>query len=109
MHHKKSKEMIHFSGRRHTKTGIFSMIIGIAAVAGFLALSIISGMNGGRGGFVLGLVGLLLFGLSVFGFILSYKAFKKKDIFYRFPIAGAILNGLMTIIFMIVYILGFGG
>jgi hypothetical protein len=109
MRHKKNKEMIHFSGRRHTKTGIFSMIIGIATVTGFLALSIISGMNGGQGGFVLGILGLLLFGLSVFGFILSYRAFKKKDIFYRFPIVGAILNGLMTIVFMIVYILGFGG
>ena len=109
MHLKKNKEMIHFSGRRHTKTGILSMIIGIATVAGFLALSFVSGMNGGRGGFALGVIGLLLFGLSVFGFILSYKAFKKKDIFYRFPIAGAILNGFMTIIYMIVYILGFGG
>jgi hypothetical protein len=106
---KKNKEMIHFSGRRHTKTGILSMVIGIVAVAGFLALSIVSGVNGGQGGIVLGIIGLLLFGLSVFGFVLSYKAFKKKDIFYRFPIAGAILNGFMTIIYMIVYILGFGG
>jgi hypothetical protein len=38
---KKNKEMIHFSGRRHTKTGILSMVIGIVAVAGFLALSIV--------------------------------------------------------------------
>ncbi len=109
MFRKKNKEMIHFSGRRHTKTGIFSMIIGIVTVTGFLTLSIISGMNGGRGGFVLGVLGLFLFGLAIFGFILSYRAFKKKDIFYRFPIVGAILNGFMTILFMIVYILGFGG
>lgn len=109
MHLKKNKEMIHFSGRRHSKTGIVSMVIGIVAVAGFLALSIFSGVNGGHGGFALGVIGLLLFGLAIFGFILSYIAFKKKDIFYRFPIVGAILNGFMTIIYMIVYILGFGG
>ncbi len=109
MNHKKNKEMIHFSGRRHTKMGIISMVIGIVAVAGFLTLSIISGLKGGQGSFILGVIGLFLFGLSVFGFILSYKAYKKKDIFYRFPIIGAVLNGFMTIIFMIVYILGFGG
>ncbi len=105
----KNKEMIHFSGRRHTKTGIFSMVIGLIVVIGFLTLSIISGINKGHGSFLLGVIGLLLFGLSVFGFVLSYKAFKKKDIFYRFPVIGAVLNGFMTIIFLIVYILGFGG
>lgn len=109
MHLRKNKEMIHFSGRRHTKSGILSMVIGIVVVVGFLTLSIISGLNRGQGTILLGIIGLLLFGLSIFGFVLSYKAFKKKDIFYRFPIAGAVLNGFMTIIFMIIYILGFGG
>ena len=98
--------MIHFSGRRHTKTGIFSTVIGIVVIAGFLTLSIISGMSHGNGGFILGVLGILLFALAVYGLVLSYKAFKKKDIFYRFPIAGAALNGLMTIFLLIMYILG---
>lgn len=102
----KDKEMIHFSGRRHTKMGIASAVIGIVAVLGFIALSVASGLAGGKGGSVLGLLGILLFALSVTGFILSYKACKKKDIFYSFPIIGAVLNGLMTILFMIIYLLG---
>jgi hypothetical protein len=103
---KRNKEMIHFSGRRHSKTGIASAVIGILVVLGFLAISIISGLAKGNGSFILGVIGSLLFVLSVSGFILSYKAFKKKDIFYRFPVIGAVLNGFMTILLLIIYILG---
>jgi len=44
--------------------------------------------------------------LALLGFVLSYKALKQRDIFYRFPMAGLITNGLMLIIFMVIYILG---
>lgn len=105
---KRNKEMIHFSGRRHTKTGIFSTVVGVVVVLGFLTISVISGLARGKGGFALGVLGILLLALSIFGFVLSYRSFKKKDIFYRFPVIGAVLNGLMTIFLLVIYILGFG-
>jgi hypothetical protein len=104
---KRNKEMIHFSGRRHSKTGIISAFIGVAVVLGFLSISIISGLAGGNGGYILGVIGILLFCLAFFGFILAYRAFKKKDIFYHFPIVGIIINGIMTVLLLIIYILGF--
>jgi hypothetical protein len=82
------------------------MIIGIVSVLGLVTVSILSGLDRGQGGFLVGVAGIGLFALSVFGFVLSYKAFKKKDIFYRFPMIGAILNGLMTILLLVIYILG---
>jgi hypothetical protein len=103
---RRNKDMIRFAGRRHTQLGILSAIIGITVVLGFLTISILSGLAHGKGGFVLGIVGLLLFSLAIFGFVLSYKAFKQKDIFYRFPIIGIVLNGFMTALFFILYILG---
>ncbi len=106
MHIKRNKDMIHFSGRRHTKLGIGSAVIGIFVVFGFLAVSIISGLARGQGGMVLGVAGIGLFVLAVTGFILSYRAFRKKDIFYRFPMIGAVLNGFMTILLLIIYIIG---
>lgn len=109
MHIKRKKEMIHFSGRRHTKLGICSMVIGIMSILGLLAASILSGIYHGQGGIILGVAGIGLFALSVFGFVLSYKSFKKKDIFYRFPIVGAVLNGFMTILLLVIYMLGIGG
>ena len=103
---KRNKDMIRFSGRKHTRLGIMSAIIGIVVVLGFLAISIVSGLAGGKGGFTLGIIGLCIFTLSIVGFVLSYKAFQQKDIFYRFPIIGVILNGTMTVVLLIIYILG---
>lgn len=103
---KRNREMIHFSGRRHTKTGIFSTVIGAISILGFLIVSVISGASKGNGGLLLGVVGILLFALSVFGFVMSYRSFKKKDIFYRFPLIGGILNGFMVILLLIIYIVG---
>lgn len=101
--------MIRFSGRRHTTMGILSTIIGILVVLGFITLSVISSLLRGKGGLGLGILGILLFCLSILGFVLSYKSFKQRDIFYRFPVIGAILNGFMTVFLLVIYILGFGG
>ena len=108
MHFGHKKEMIHFSGRRHTKTGIISTILGAVCLAGFLVISLISGAEGGKGGFWLGVVGILLLLLAVYGFVLSYKSFKKKDIFYLYPILGAVLNGFMMVLFIVLFLVGFG-
>src|SRR5690554_1657090 len=106
---KRNREMIHFSGRSHSRIGILAAIIGILVVAGFITISILSSTSNGNGGLILGVIGFLLFGLGIFGFVLSYKAFKEKDIFYRFPIIGVALNGIMIVVFFILYILGIGG
>lgn len=75
-------------------------------VLGFVAISIISGIYGGEGGLLIGIAGIFLFVLSVFGFILSYRELKQRDIYYRFPMIGIISNGLMLVILMVIYILG---
>ncbi len=105
----KKKETIQFSGRKHTRMGILSAVIGLLVVAGFFAISIISGIHGGKAGLLIGVTGIGLFALAIVGFVLSYKALKQKDIFYRFPMIGTITNGMMLITLMILYIMGFYG
>jgi hypothetical protein len=106
---KRDKDMIRFSGRKHSATGIWSAITGILAVLGFAAISSVSGAMGGKGGIILGFSGVFLLLLAAFGFYLSCKAFKQRDVFYRFPVIGGILNGVMIIVFIVIYIYGFGG
>jgi len=103
---RRKKEIIHFSGRRQTKMGILSAIMGIVVILGFLIICILSGLSDGKGGLLLGMIGLTLLILSVTGLVVSYKAFKKKDIFYGFPIAGAVINGFMLIVLFTLYLLG---
>lgn len=98
--------MIQFSGRRHTRIGILSMVIGILAVIGFIAISIISGYFAGQAGIVIGVVGIVLFVIALFGFVLSCKALKQRDIYYRFPIIGVTANGIMMMALMVIYIMG---
>jgi len=81
-------------------------LIGILVVLGFITVSIVSGINKGEGGLLLGIIGILLFVFAVFGFVLSYKEMKKRDIYYRFPMIGIITNGIMLILLVIIYILG---
>ena len=102
---KKDKDMIHFSGRRHTRGGIGSTIMGLIVLVSFIIISIVSASYKGDAGMVVGVIGLLIFVLAILGFVTSVKAFKEQDIFYRFPIIGAVLNGLMIIILFILYIL----
>ncbi len=102
----KKKETIQFSGRRHTKAGIISAFIGILVVLGFIALSIVSGINSGEAGLLVGIIGILLYVIALFGFILSYKQLKQRDFYYIFPTIGIISNGIMLIFLMIIYILG---
>jgi hypothetical protein len=102
----KKKETIQFSGRRHTRLGILSAMIGILTVIGFVAICIISGVNGGEAGLYIGIIGIFIFVLGLFGFVLSYKGLKQRDIYYRFPMIGIVTNGTMLIILMIIYILG---
>lgn len=104
-----NKDMIKFSGRSHTKLGVFSAVIGFAVVIGFISISMISAKSRGDGGLILGLMGLLLFGMAIFGFVIAYKSFQQKDIYYRFPIIGVALNGIMTVLLLMIYIIGFGG
>lgn len=106
---KRDRDMIRFSGRKHSITGIWSAIIGILTVLGFAAISAVSGATGGGGGILLGFSGVFLLAIAIFGFYLSYKAFKQRDVFYRFPVIGGILNGAMVIVFIVIYIYGFGG
>lgn len=102
----KKRESIQFSGRKHTKLGILSAVIGLMAVLGFITLSIISGIYGGGGGLLIGIAGICLFFIALLGFILSYKELKQRDIYYKFPMIGIITNGIMLILLMIIYILG---
>lgn len=102
----KKKETIQFTGRKHTGLGILSAATGIVTVIGFITTSIISGVKEGNGGLAIGIAGIFLFALSVFGFIISYKALKQKDIFYRFSMTGLITNGIMMVVYVILYIIG---
>lgn len=103
---KKRKEVYKFTGRSHSIKGIVSAVIGCISVVSLLVLFIFSGIYKGNGSIFLGAMGMLLFVLTVTGFILGVKACTEKEIYYTAPIAGMAVNGILSILLFILYITG---
>ncbi|WMJ89640.1 DUF6142 family protein [Anaerocolumna sp. MB42-C2] len=103
---KHKKEIFKFSGRSHSVKGIISVIIGVFTLITLLILSIISSLSKGNGGWIIGLIGMLLFAISIAGFVLGIKACREKEIHYAAPVTGMVLNGFLSIFFFVLYMVG---
>lgn len=103
---RRKKDSFKFSGRSHSVKGIISIIIGCISLITFIVISFISSLSGGNGDLVLGAIGLLVFALTVAGFVLGVKSCKEKEIFYTAPIVGLTLNGILSVIYFILYLIG---
>lgn len=102
----RSRSNFKFSDRIHPITGIISVALAVLSSVMIIGLFVSSSQSDGKGGILLGLAGLLALIISSVGMFFSVIALKKEDIHYRFPVLGAILNGLLIIIYLILYIYG---
>lgn len=102
----RKKEKYQFTGRKHSIRGILSFLIGCLVLIGFIVISVISGANEGNAGLYVGIIGLLLLALAIYGIVLGVKSCKEKDIYYQMPIIGVILNGIFTVVFVVLYVVG---
>jgi hypothetical protein len=104
---KRKKETFKFTGRSHSIRGIISVILGCISFIAFIIISVISSLSGGNGGLILGVIGIALFILSCFGFVLGIKGCKEKEIYYTAPLTGLVLNGFLSVIYFLLYMAGF--
>lgn len=95
-----------FSVRTHPIQGIISFALGVISLLIFIILCVISGNTKGTSGLTIGAIGVLAMFTSILGFILAMIAVRKRDIRYCFPIAGGILNGVLTIVYFGLYVSG---
>lgn len=100
------KEAYKFSDKKHSIIGCISLILGIVSCIAFLIISYISSLSGGNGNIIIGIVGMVLFGVSMTGFFLGIKACKEKDIYYNAPIIGIVINGIFSVLYLILYMVG---
>lgn len=103
---KRKKEIFKFTGKSHSVRGFISVVIGVITLLALIIISMISSLSGGNGGIILGVIGMVLFVVSIVGFILGIKSCMEKEIYYTAPIVGMVLNGFLTIIFIILYMVG---
>ena len=98
---------LRLTDKRHPAEAVVSTVFAIVSFVFFVTLCIISGNNEGKGSLMLmGLGGMGCMLLSVIGFILAFRCLKKDNIRYAFVNIGSIGNGILVIMYMILYALG---
>ncbi|MCR4605388.1 MAG: DUF6142 family protein [Eubacterium sp.] len=106
MRRRKSKQKIQFSSRSHPAEGVTSLIVGAISLVFLLFLCIFSWSERGQAGLWVGFVGILVLFLSIFGFVLAIKGYRKEDIYMITPITGAVSNGVILVVMMLLYVFG---
>lgn len=101
-----SRKKIQFTDKTHPVSGIVSVIIGVAALAGLVTLCLLSGSAKGNSGMVVGVFGLMVLIAGVIGFILAAKCYKKDEIYMATPAIGTVVNGLLILICVLLYVIG---
>lgn len=100
------RRKVQFTDKKHPIHGIVSMVIAVTSLLMMLILFIGSGMARGKGSIVYGYLGILNLIFSVVGFVLALRCLKKEDIYMTTPTVGAVLNGVIIIVYLILYFLG---
>lgn len=101
-----AKRSYKFTDKKHTKQGIISSILGLAALI-LLAAGIITayGMEGGAGPSA-ALMGFLSMAFSIIGFVLGARGFHEEDAYYLFSKIGIGLNGVLFILWVLIFVAG---
>lgn len=100
------KAKLKFKGRKQSGRGVSSLVLAIAVLVTAVAAFVYSAACKGRGGVVVGWMGLGAFVLSVPGIILGIKALKEQDIVLFPPIFGLVVNSLMMFALLVLYLIG---
>lgn len=95
-----------FSVKTHPIQGIISFGLGLASLAVLAVSCYLAAKSRGNIGVMTGLLNVFAFIMSIGGVILALTAFRKKDIHMRFPVLGIALNGILTIVYLVIYITG---
>lgn len=103
---KEKKNKLHFSGRTHSKRGIAATVMAGIAWSVFIALCVCSTGAGGNADIKIGILGLLDVGFCIAGMVTAFRGFQERDVFYVFPGVGMGLNGILAIIYIILYFMG---
>ena len=103
---KEKKPSLHFTGRRHARGGIISLVIAVIAWIVFVALCVYSSSTGGNAAYVTGILGIADALFVLLGMLAAFKGFQERDVYYVLPIVGMVLNGILFVIYFSLYFMG---
>ena len=95
-----------FSIKTHPLEGFISFGLGMLALLVLAISCYMAWQNRGTMGEVTGLVNVFAFFTAIAGVVFAFLAFRKKDIHTLFPTLGFGISGLLTIVYLVIYITG---
>ncbi|HBA97758.1 MAG TPA: hypothetical protein DCZ23_06590 [Lachnospiraceae bacterium] len=104
--HKREKGELRLTDKKHPPAGIAAFVLSVVSFISFATACIMSGQKGGNGGPGVGIAGMAGFFISITGFVIAWFGLHQDNIRPLFPAIGSVVNGLLVILYMILYILG---
>ncbi len=101
-----SRRKILFTDKKHPLKGLISVALGAVVVLVLSFLLFFSSSSKGTSGMAVGVVGVIELIAAFVGFILAVRCFKEEDVYMITPTIGAVANGVLVIIFLMLYIIG---
>lgn len=103
---KEKKSSLHFTGRRHARGGVISLVIAVVAWVVFITLCVYSSSLGGNAASVVGTLGMADAFFVLAGMFTAFKGFQERDVYYVLPAVGMALNGILFVVYFILYFMG---
>ena len=103
---KRENDGLRLTDKKHPKMGIVSTILALVSLLLFAAICFWSGTQRGSLGLYAGAVGLLCFAISVAGFVCAWMSLHQENIRTLFPTIGSVVNGLMMVLYLLLYVWG---
>ena len=101
-----AKRAYKFTDKKHTRKGLGSLAA--AAVSAVLTAYVLfwSFRESGNAGSFAGLLGLSAMICAVCGFVMALMGLREEDVYYVTAYAGAALDGILIIVWMMICIVG---
>ena len=100
------KTNLSFQGKKRSKKGVFSMLLAIMSLAGFVTASVMSGIAEGAAGIIVGYIGMGCLLVAFAGFVLGVRSLRERDIRYLHPVFGMAVSGLLLVALIALYLTG---
>lgn len=98
-----------FSERKANPAGaVVSVVIAAVVLLAFFILIFLSFQSGGKSGFASGCIGMMMMCASIGGFVTAVLSFRQKEISLQYPLIGVIGNGILILVYGIIYLSGTG-
>lgn len=91
------KRRYRFTEKKKSSGGIFSTRLAIVSLVLFFVDLFISFSQGGKAGSIAGVIGLVAFLFSIYGFRVGMKSFGEEGTSPVYSIVGSILSGIILV------------